>query len=163
RNANSQLTEALNAALSWAVTDTLTLTPKIFYQNINFGAWNYQWRNLSDPGNGQFISGFQYGTPSVDRFTLPSLKIEWALPNATLFSNTSYMDRTHYGTSDYTFFITELLTGNFTGPNAPAQDFQQYPQTQFTQELRLQSRDAGGAVTWVAGAFYQKVTQEANQ
>src|SRR5262249_5575061 len=59
--------------------------------------------------------------------------------------------------------ITELFTGDFTGPHTLTTSNTMNPQKQFTQELRIQSADPNSDLKWVVGGFYQEVRQSATQ
>jgi outer membrane receptor protein involved in Fe transport len=99
----------------------------------------------------------------TDQLTLPSLRVQWDLGGATLFSNTSYLDHIRDVTGDYSFINTEALTGNYTAPHVLAPTPFQNPQQAFTQEIRLQSNEADQWLSWLVGAFYQWEEQKANQ
>ena len=164
RNANSEQTQALSAALSWKVSDHLTISPSLFYQRQTQDNQSTFWLNLSNENNRQYVNGALVAQPTLDEFTLPTLKVKWELSGATIYSNTSYMDRKRNATDDYSLYINELLTGNYLGPpttSAPA--YFNNPQKQFTQEIRVQSSDAGSRLHWVLGAFYQRVDQKADE
>jgi iron complex outermembrane recepter protein len=162
-NVNTDQTATVSGALTWAVTDALQITPSVFYQREHRGNTNDYWRVLSNPADDEFISGFQFAQPETDKFVLPSLKAEYKLPGVTLFSNTSYLDRTRDALADYTFIAVQILTHNFTGPNSVTQTYFNNPQKAFTQELRLQSSNPNSVVTWVVGGFYQDSRQKANE
>lgn len=161
RNTNSGSTQALSVALAWAPSDQLTLTPALYYQRHTQDNQNYFWPSLSDPGDHRFVSGALVAQPTLDRFLLPSLRVQWDLPGTTLYSNTSYLDRANDATDDYSFLLTEMLTGNYTGPHTLAPAYFSNPQRQFTQEIRAQSANPESRLHWVAGAFYQRINQRA--
>ena len=156
-------TVALNAAMTWKPISNLTVTPAVFYQRQDVDNQSVFWANLSDPGQGKFVSGDLVEQPTMDRFVLPSIKTRWELAGATVYSNTSYMDRTRDATDDYSSYVTELLTGNYVGPGTTAPAYFSNPQKQFTQELRLQSSDPASRLHWVVGAFYQRIDQKADE
>jgi len=162
RNINAENTLVANLALGFRPFAALTITPGVYYQRVRTQDVDQYWPQLSDPARGQFVSGQLLAQPGLDRLTLPSLKIQWELGAATLYSNTSYLDRTRDVLGDYSFIFTEVLTGNYTGPHFASPTQFQNPQTTFTQEIRLQSQDTG-RVTWLVGAFYQDNRQKANQ
>ncbi len=163
RNANSSNTQTVNAAVTWAPTDNLKITPSLYFQRQSEADLGQYWPSLSDPSDGRFVSGYLAPQPILDRFVLPALKISLDLGGASLYSNTSFMDRTRNLTQDYSFYVTELLTGTIAPPVGSAPTYMRNPQGQFTQELRLQSNDQSSRLQWVAGAFFQRVTQQADQ
>jgi outer membrane receptor protein involved in Fe transport len=163
RNDNDSNVQALSAAIAWKVTDDLTLTPSIFWQRQHRANMSSFWRSLSDPDDDQFNSGQLQIAPTTDQFALYSLKGQWDLGGATIFSNTSYLDHSLEGYRDYTFGITEVLTGDYTGPHQLTTSNFSNPQKQFTQELRIQSSDPDSRLTWVIGGFYQNIQQTAVQ
>lgn len=101
--------------------------------------------------------------PTTDRLTLPSLKLQWDLASVSLFSNTSYINRSRDLTGDYSFIITEVFTGDFDNLRVLSPTAFSNPQTAFTQEVRLQSRASDSRISWQVGAFYQESKQEASQ
>ncbi|WP_160745572.1 TonB-dependent receptor [Croceibacterium soli] len=164
KNANHSETIVLQAALKWQPTETLTITPSVFYQDIDIGDGNYYWEDLSDPDDGEFRSGNAVLNTSTDRFILPALAVELDLGGASLFSNTSYFDRKQSAVNDYTVFEAALWTGSPyypAGMFAPA--FQNNEQQNFTQEIRLQSNNPEARLSWVFGAFYSHSKQVAAQ
>lgn len=93
RNANRVDTYALRAALTWAPTANLTITPAIDYQKRDQHNYDNYWVGISDPGAGRLRNGAPDRQADPDRFYLPSLKIEYDLPWAKFISNTSYYNR----------------------------------------------------------------------
>jgi outer membrane receptor protein involved in Fe transport len=98
----------------------------------------------------------------VDRFTLPALLVNWELGPVDLVSNTSYFDRSAYQWTDTTNFYEYLYTIT-PGPGYKSNSLYQNTQRNFVEEVRLQSNDANARLTWVAGLFYSRNTQVANQ
>ena len=161
---NSQGTLVSNVAFGYQPFTGLTITPAIYFQRIHSQDVNQWWPQLSDPANQHLVSGQLLAQPMTDQLTLPSLRIQWDVGGATLFSNTSYLDHIRDVRGDYSFINTEALTGNYNNPTVPAPTPFQNPQQAFTQEIRLQSNDSDHhLVSWLVGAFYQWETQKANQ
>ena len=119
KNANSSNTQVLNAAMTWAPTDNIRITPSILYQREYQADIGQYWPTLSDPSDNKFINGYLLRQPILDRFVLPALKVSWTLAALTLYSNTSYMDRTRDLTQDYSFYVTELLSHFDFPPRVP--------------------------------------------
>jgi outer membrane receptor protein involved in Fe transport len=107
-----------------------------------------------------------YATPQphTDRFWLPALKMELALDNAVLISNTSYFTRKTATTSDDTS-LNVALWGGYAGSSIPlefvgnrANTANRTSQKGWTQEIRLQNTDSGERFNWVIGTFYSNST-----
>jgi len=163
RNTNAVASMVANVALAIKPQDSLTITPAVYFQREHSQDVAQYWPQLSNPANSRFISGQLFSQPTVDQLVLPSLKVQWDLPAATLYSNTSYLKRTRDVTGDYSFIDTEVLSGDYTNPRVPSPTAFQNPQDAFTQEIRLQSRDSPSALSWLIGAFYQQSKQRASQ
>lgn len=164
KNSNWQDTKVASASLAWKATDAVTVTPSVYFQETwNNDAGTY-WEVLSDAGKGQFNNGNAVANWNRDRFVLPALKIEAELGDVSLISNTSYFYRDQKAQNDYTVFEAALWTGNPfypAGMYAPA--FQYNKQSNFTQELRLQSNNPDSPLRWVIGGFYAHNRQTARQ
>jgi len=178
-NANHEKTALIRLAAIWAPTDSLTITPSVYYQNLKRNAGSDYWPIYSDPGS----HALRNADPSpvadpIDRFVLPSLKIEAELGPVRFISNTSYYDRhnvTGYDGTLYNlgFFQTlldpsvaplPLLDGNglhlppgLTDYRAPASV--RNDQKNFVQEFRLQSNDPDARLVWTAGLFFSTAKQ----
>jgi outer membrane receptor protein involved in Fe transport len=179
-NANWQNSSAFKAAISFAPTENLTITPSIYYQRMYLHDTPALWAALSDPGDDEFNNGNAINAESRDHFYLPALKIEWAFSGLRLVSNTSYFNRDSKAINDYSSFETALWGQVFTtagipgsipylnGPYypagfTPATSYQGNLQNNIAQELRLQSDDANGRINWVVGLFYSHSRQTAIQ
>ncbi len=92
-NANRVDTYVLRGALTFAPIDGLTITPAINYENRHQHNHDEYWVGISNPNAGQYVSGTPELQRDVDRFLLPSLKIEWDAGPVRLISNTAYYDR----------------------------------------------------------------------
>ena len=163
RNTNAVTSLVANVAVALKAQDSLTITPAVYFQREHDQDVAQYWPQLSDPSSSRYISGQLFAQPTTDQLVLPSLKLQWDLSAATLYSNTSYLDRTRDVTGDYSFIDTEVLTGNYTNPRVPSPTAFQNPQDAFTQEIRLQSREGEGPLSWLVGAFYQRSKQKASQ
>jgi outer membrane receptor protein involved in Fe transport len=140
------------------------VTPSVYYQETwNNDAGTY-WEVPSDAEKGRFNNGNAVANWNRDRFVLPALKIEAELGDVSLVSNTSYFNRNQKAQNDYTVFEAALWTGNPfypAGMYAPA--FQYNKQSNFTQEVRLQSNNPDSPLRWVIGGFYTHNRQTAQQ
>jgi iron complex outermembrane recepter protein len=164
KNANSQDTLVFQGALSFAPTETLTITPSVFFQKITNDESNTFWEALSDRENGEFRTGGAVPNTNRDRFILPALHVELELGDVTLVSNTSYFDRKQSAVNDYTAFETGIWAQNpFYPPGIEARALQFNDQQNFTQEVRLQSSAPDSRFNWVVGIFYGRSEQTAAQ
>lgn len=165
--ANSNKTMTARLAFKWAVSDSLSVTPSVFYQKRDVddtSAWWAPQPGEPDPTNGQFNSPFRTGnavaSPSTDKFLLPALKIEWDLGPVQLVSSTSYFRREQSATTDYSQYDRAIFQGNPYPPaGAQGSGFWADDQKNWTQELRLQSTDPNARVSWTAGVFYQRAQE----
>jgi iron complex outermembrane receptor protein len=164
-NANYSETTTARLAVKWKVSDTLEITPSIYYQRLQINDTSAYWIALSNPAANVYRNG-NFGTnPSSDPFTLSALKIKWELGFASLFSNTSFYDRNQKATSDYTQYLR--ATWNFYGelanvfPSAGDNGYAQFQDNQrnFYQEFRLASTDTNARIVWNAGLFYSHLNE----
>ncbi|MDP9064571.1 MAG: TonB-dependent receptor, partial [Pseudomonadota bacterium] len=181
KNANYEQTMLLRLALVWAVSDEIKVTPSFYYQDRYRNDVESYWPLYSNPSRDRFVSADPSRRSSPDRFYLPALKIDGDLGFAHLISNTSYYHRkeetgydgTLYNLGFYqaqgsapVFPLSGFLPGVFplldgggvhlpagaTNYRAPASI--DNAQQNFTEELRLQSADAGDRFTWTTGLFF---------
>src|SRR6185437_14025044 len=134
RNANYKDTTSARFALGWKPLDNLTITPSVFFQHVHangsptfflhsdgvtspnpFGPPGSTLptfvSNYGDAAHGQYVNlkpSAQFGDQHL---TLPALKIDYALPNAEIISNTSYYDRSQSNQIDF----SNLEVGNWAG------------------------------------------------
>ena len=169
---NHKDTTALSGALTFAPTETLTITPSIFYQRERNGGVNRGiWLGMSDPGNNKFVladfspapaDGEEFGSlnlPDTERggakMIVGAIDVEWNFGPATLYSTSSYLRQTRFQYYDYTngyqtAYMQEIVAREGSkGPSLSTAE-----QTSWTQEVRLQS-DSDGPLKWVVGGFYQ--------
>ena len=191
-NANRADTYALRAAVTWAPTSALIITPGIDYQKRDQHNYDNYWVSISGPGS------YKSGTPDQqadsDRFILPTLKVEYDAGPVKFISNTSYYDRRErvngYSGTIYNLSFFQHYTGagtdpqgtpctngcaafypllTATGPNVPglanyrAQNLITNAQQNFTQEFRVQSNVPGSRLQWTAGFFYAFDRQQSNE
>jgi len=162
-NANWQNAYVGKLALTYAPTDALRITPSVYYQKLKANDSPNYWSVLSDEGSGRFDNGNSVRQTSEDRFYLPALKVEWQFGPATLVSNSGYFNRKNEALNDYSAFEAGLWAGSPYFPAgffAPTRQINQ--QSNFTQELRLQSAGEG-RLSWVMGAFFSNSRQTAKQ
>jgi outer membrane receptor protein involved in Fe transport len=178
KNSNSRESTVLNAALTFAPSERLTITPSVFYQKLHRDDTEQFWVLLDNPAVprpsiGRFVNG--EGRPSFgsDKASIYSLKAEYDLGGASIISNTSYLDRTTSEVLDSTSAYTEVLGQLAPLFGAPPVYFDTpfgglenstinnyWTQRSFSQELRLQSNpDSTSKLSYVLGLFYQNARQ----
>jgi iron complex outermembrane receptor protein len=164
-NANYSETTTARLAVKWKVSDTLEITPSIYYQRLQINDTSAYWIALSNRAANVYRNG-NFGTnPSNDPYTLSAIKIKWDIGFASLFSNTSFYDRNQHATSDYTQYLR--ATWNSFGELAnvfPSKGDNGYAQFQddqrnFYQEFRLASSDTNARIVWNAGLFYSHLSE----
>ncbi|HEX8756764.1 MAG TPA: TonB-dependent receptor [Steroidobacteraceae bacterium] len=183
-NANHGGTFMGRLAAIWQPVSGLTITPSVIYQDRKFNDTDGYWPILSNPDNGRFVSGNPDRRPVPDKYYLPAVKIEWDLGKVQLISNTSYYHRDEQGGYQGTiynlgYFQTFNWPGGLSSTALPFLDQSLYPlidnngvhlpqtlwgyrspatitndQTNWTQEIRLQSTDPQSRLSWTVGAFW---------
>jgi outer membrane receptor protein involved in Fe transport len=143
KDVNWNRTSALRAALKWTPSESLTVSPSVFYQehHLNDGAGNVYDLATSNPGSDQYsrqgFVAFPAGTVynvnnpgggqqltlnaenvpqnafGTDKFTLSSVAISWDLGAVQFVSDTSYFDRTAVQWYDYTKGYVEFYVPQF--------------------------------------------------
>lgn len=164
-NDNWDRSYAGRLALAFAPSETLTITPSIFYQNTFSHGSSFYWDSLSDPDAHRYINDQPGAEPSHDEFYLPALNVDYDMGPMRLVANASYFDRSTRNTVDYTTLNQSLFTG-ISLPSIPGQHAESnYSNTQknYTGELRLQSNDADARLRWVVGGFWSRNRQTAQQ
>ncbi|MEP6868933.1 MAG: TonB-dependent receptor plug domain-containing protein, partial [Novosphingobium sp.] len=161
KDVNDVNTLALRAAVLVEPAPGIKFLPSVVYQRQTVADSGAFWDSLSNPGNGQFISGYQLAQKGVDRFVIPSLKVSIDLGSVELTSVSSYFDRRGSAIQDYTnvntAFIFEEPTPFIPGWVAPGHATAK--QGVFSQEIRLGSTDPQAKIRWTVGAFYSNGTQ----
>jgi iron complex outermembrane recepter protein len=153
-------------ALAWRPVDGLTITPSFYYQKTDSDGRSQYWQAQSDVDDGDYRTGIYNKEPSNDKFTLPALKIEYAVAdNIDLISNSSYFKRDRWQALDYTTFLSTLRSGSAFGTygnkdpsNAVAA--QSLDQKNFVQEVRLQSAAPDQKLDWSTGLFFSHAKQD---
>jgi iron complex outermembrane recepter protein len=181
-NGNWSNSTAVQAALTWAPTDSLHITPSVFYQDVYLNnmasfepatslasddyftqLWGGLHPQYSNPSNGYFVNPDTIQTPNDDNFVLPAVKAVWDLGPVMLTSNTSYMDRRNDLVDDFTPFAQNFfgIRGWTTDAGAVAGDHNiiSLHQNVLTQEVRLQSETPNKALEWTVGLWYSNARQ----
>jgi outer membrane receptor protein involved in Fe transport len=170
---NSVNTSAYRAALTWEPIEGLSITPSVFHQELKSEGGTTVTEAWSDFGNNVFNYSNHLLPNNSDRFTLPSLKAEYAFGDYLVVSNTAWYERDQLATNDAGIWRLSNLQLNFGFPlltpfgpddqvgvsyfNAPGRIIN--GQENFTQELRIQSDNRDSRLTWVAGVYYSEAKQ----
>lgn len=166
-DSNRSATRAARLAFLITPSASFRITPSFMYQSVDLHDSPSFFADLSDPGSGTFRNGKLLRQPASDAFSLSALKIQQTWGASELTSITSWFDRTASGTVDTTNVVGTLF-GGFGSPLGPA-----YPTSytdavptavdahegQFTQEVRIASRDGAAPLSWLGGVFYSHVRQ----
>jgi iron complex outermembrane recepter protein len=165
-NSNWQRTYTMRGALTYAPTETLAITPSVYYQELYVHDTGAFWEYLSDPVQGKFVNGNLIPNSSIDPFVLPSLKIDWQLGPAELISNTAYFYRHQSSTIDFTVFDRGSFAGVFPPTmiaSGPGIQYGTDTQENFVQEIRLQNTKQDTGFGWVTGLFVSHQREDSNQ
>jgi len=93
QQANRVDTYVLRAALTWAPTSHIKITPSFQYQQRNQHDQDEYWVSISNPNSGSYLNGTPDRMADPDRFDLGAVKAEWNTGPVSFISNTSYYDR----------------------------------------------------------------------
>jgi iron complex outermembrane receptor protein len=160
-DSNSSDARVFRASLAYAPNESLTITPSVYFQDLEVNDTSSYWSTLSNVGAGSYRNGYPQSQPYDDRFILPNLQVELDLDRVTLFSSTSYFDREAMNEWDYSTVVPAVLSrGAFeTLPGYLSIAYFEDTQENFTEELRLSSADPGSRLEWVAGLYYGRMKQ----
>lgn len=166
--ANRSTARAARLAFLIEPSAFIRISPSFTYQSTDLHDSPSFFVGLSDPDSGIFRNGKLLRQPASDAFSLASLEIQATWAASELTAITSWFDRDASTTVDTTNVIGAQfgLFGNPLGSPYPASYAQAYPtqlgahQHQFTQEIRLASRDPAAPIDWLAGLFYSHVRQD---
>lgn len=162
-NANHQEALVGRAALTFAPTSAIKITPAIFVQRTKVNDTVAYWQSTSNPAEGRFVNSNRNQQPSEDKMYLPSLNVEVGLGPVTLSSVTSFFHRDYTATFDYTEFRSGVYTGNGLPPFPEFTSLSYFGNAQrnFNQEVKLQANV--GALKLLVGGFYSNNHQRAAQ
>lgn len=152
------------AALKWRISDALSVTPSIYYQQLKVNDTAAYWPGLSDQNAGRFNNGNAQANPSTDPFYLAAIRIDWDLGVAKLVSNTSFFSRNQHSVSDYTQYLRTIYLQNpLPPPGAVGSAFFTDTQNNFYQEFRLSSLDPSSRLTWNSGIFFARLNENSTE
>jgi outer membrane receptor protein involved in Fe transport len=178
-NSNWSDSDVERAALAIAPTDSLKITPSLYYQHLyshdssgfepaessqsadpfvkQWGVLDPQYSNISA---GRFVNPQLLQTPSTDTFYLPALKAVLDLSGMQLISNTGYLHRSDATNEDFT--TATPVAFNLAWPlTAAAADhnFIDTYQNVITEDLRLQSDNSNRPLEWTLGFSFVDARQ----
>ena len=163
-NANRLDSYVVRGALRWQPLPGLDATLSVFRQQTKSNDASSFYVLYSDPANGKFANPRVTPSSLRDRFTLPSLNINYEAGAIKIISTTSYFARDVDRDQDYTNFIAAIFLGDpYAYAHGEASTAQvNDSQREITQEIRIQSNKSG-PLTWVLGGFYSHSVQRAVQ
>lgn len=156
---NSGTRSGIRAALTFNPTETLSVTPRLIYQDIQADGFNreeaFNWLSggVSLGENEQFLirdEAFE------DETMIADLTVEWDLGAVDLTSVTSYTDREILVSRDasaLTHSVSQDLGFAASSFDLPSNLRDTTMYESLTQELRLSS-NSSGPWQWLVGAFY---------
>jgi outer membrane receptor protein involved in Fe transport len=159
-NINRGETYSARAALLWKPNDVITVEPAIYYQKHEQNSADLFDPTIGDPSGGKFISSRILQQPIYDSFYTSSLKVTFDLGWAQLTSLTSNLKRADSQGYDYTLVLPPAF--GWTLPTTPG-DAEPVivgtNQSNFTQEIRLQSPNSSEHLHWTLGVYYSNLHQ----
>ena len=167
---NSEDDSVVRLALKWAPTKDLTITPALFYQQVNTGDTDVSYTQILTQGIDTGIALPNYETskltrePGHDRLLVPSLTVNHDTSLGDLTSVSSFFQRRFNRVQDGSFIdSTEIGASILNNPGLagaitalPASVLLNNGVRQFSQEVRLASKGhepGGSPVTWLVGAY----------
>jgi iron complex outermembrane recepter protein len=155
KNVNQNDSVAGRFSLNLVPGGGLQIIPAFYYQKLSSDNLPLTWSSLR-PFQQQDTSE----TPGVDKFSLPSLTINYDFAGARLTSVSSYLDRTDTQQFDYSTFTIDDLTKGATSilpsfPNYQSASVTTTKQQDITQEVRIGSLPSSDPFAYTVGVFFQ--------
>jgi outer membrane receptor protein involved in Fe transport len=146
---NTESLYGYRASLLFKPNDDISIVALAFYQRLVLGGYdNYD--SPPGPGADAHFEAFDDKEPTADTIHIYSLTGTFNLGFADLTSATAYWQRALHQTQDAS---ESASFANGVYPYVELPYTENDPSQQFSQELRLSSKDEG-RLHWVAGAFY---------
>jgi iron complex outermembrane recepter protein len=139
-DANRYISKVVRAALTFAPTPRLELTPSLVYQSIRIDDPSTFDSTLSDPSRGMFRGPSNLPQPAEDKYYLAALKLAAHLGTADLSAFASYFDQ---------WFTAEVNGNSIAGVN----DYFGVKGRVYSGEVRLSSPYPNTSLGWFAGVF----------
>ncbi|PRC91158.1 TonB-dependent receptor [Solimicrobium silvestre] len=163
-NINWEADQVVRMAMKWAPTKDLTITPSVFYQQVQSGDIDVSYTQTQ---NGTPLPMNQTSKlvrePGVDRLLVPSLTVNYGTDYGDLTFVSSYFQRKFNRTQDATAVDSVLLGSLISIPSLaakvsvlPAAVWFNNDIRQSSEELRFASKPYDPSVspiTWVAGVY----------
>ncbi len=157
-NINGEYDTVFKAALKWAPTKNLTLTPAVFYQQVTTGDIDVAYTNLPENQTSKLVR-----EPGSDQLLVPSMTANYAMDIGDLTSVTSYFQRKFNRTQDGTTVNSPYIGSLISIPSLsaevgalPSAVYLNNQVRQFSEEVRLASHPYDPSVspiTWLTGAY----------
>jgi iron complex outermembrane receptor protein len=182
KNSGYRDADVLRAALTFAPTSSLKITPSLFFQHIYWndvptfdpGSNTYpdtmtkNWSSLnptfSNVDAGRLAFQGLLLQPSDDTLALPSLKIDADLPGVSFTSSTSYLNRRYNAQQDFTTVMPFFVGLPWpTTAQAAANSYTPAYLNVFAQEMRASSNKPDQRLQWTFGLFYNESRQTGYQ
>jgi iron complex outermembrane receptor protein len=155
---NDENDSVVRVALKWSPTRNLTLTPTLYYQQVNSGDINVAYASLPLNETSKVIR-----EPGTDQLLVPSLTANYAMDIGDLTAVSSFFHRKFNRTQDGTVENSPYLGSQISNPalsavvsGLPSAIDLGNQVRQFSQEVRIASHPYDASVspfTWLAGAY----------
>ncbi|SFD06102.1 TonB-dependent receptor [Collimonas sp. OK412] len=156
---NSQDSSVVKLAMKWQPTRNLSITPSVFYQEVNSKDIDASYLALPKNQTSKLVR-----EPGNDRLLVPSLTVNYDMGKADLVSVSSFYQRTFNRTQDGTTVnnlgsaVPDTPPGLAAAIGAlPSAVYLQNQVRQFSQEFRVASKPYDQNVspfTWLGGVYY---------
>ena len=150
-NANRTTNRSARGALTWALTESVHVTPSLDYESYSIHDSPNFWSSLSSPKVGELKNGSLVQQPFDHVFYLASVRLNAGFDIADVNAVTAYFHRAGRAVVDWGVPSSGL-------PASPADALAlpvDFTQRVFSQEIRLTSaKTRNSALSWIAGAFY---------
>jgi iron complex outermembrane receptor protein len=156
---NSQDSSVVKLAMKWQPTRNLSITPSVFYQEVNSKDIDASYLDLPKNQTSKLVR-----EPGNDRLLVPSLTVNYDMGKADLVSVSSFYQRTFNRTQDGTTVnnlgsaVPDTPPGLAAAIGAlPSAVYLQNQVRQFSQEFRVASKPYDQKVspfTWLGGVYY---------
>ena len=157
---NKAETDSARGALLWKPSGSLSVEAALYYQKRNQNSADLFDPTIGNPGGGDFISSRGLIQPINDSFYTPSLKVVFDLGWAQLTSVSSNLHREDSQGYDYTLVLPPAFGWMLPTTMADAEPtIVGTNQTNFTQEIRLQSPSSSEHLRWTLGLYYSNLHQ----
>jgi iron complex outermembrane receptor protein len=148
----------LRGALKFAPIDNLIITASLSYQNVIQNSYPEYTPVASTSGQLRYTGLLRQ--PLDDRYYIPSIQANWDFGPVSLIGISSYLNRYNSDTEDTTSSIYGGIFGQRATNISQAVATPNFTsQSEYIEEIRLQSNDTNARVNWTVGAFYSNADQ----